>query len=138
VRPAAIEPENHLWLQMHDICAPLDGYIAPQAEHVEQLIAFVQRWPRETALVMHCYAGVSRSSAAALVSVCALSPASDEQAVALALRRASATATPNLRIVAIADDLLARRGRMVRAIEAIGSGFVVPEALPFRLDLCGY
>jgi len=138
VRPASIEPENHLWLQMHDISAPLDGYVAPQTEHVERLIAFVQRWPRETALVMHCYAGVSRSSAAAFVSVCALSPASDERAVAFALRRASPTATPNIRIVAIADDLLARRGRMVRAVESIGSGIVVPEALPFRLDLCGH
>jgi predicted protein tyrosine phosphatase len=136
--PATISPENHLWLQVHDIAVPLDGYIIPQTKHVEQLIAFVQRWPRETALVIHCYAGVSRSSAAAFVSVCALSPASDEQAVAFALRRASPTATPNIRIVAIADDLLGRRGRMVRAVEAIGSGVVGTAALPFRLDLCGH
>lgn len=136
-RPAVIAPENHLWLQLHDISAPRDGYVAPQTEHVEQLIAFVQRWPRETALVMHCYAGVSRSSAAAFVSVCALSPASDERAVAGTLRRASPTATPNPRIVAIADHLLARRGRMVRAVEAIGSGVLAPEARPFRLDLPG-
>jgi predicted protein tyrosine phosphatase len=135
MRPAAIAPENHLWLQLHDISAPLEGYVAPQTEHVEQLIAFVQRWPRETALVMHCYAGVSRSSAAAFVSVCALSPASDERAIAAALRRASPTATPNSRIVAIADHLLARRGRMVSAVEAIGSGVVVLDARPFRLDV---
>src|SRR6266446_8641937 len=44
-RPARIVPENHLWLQLHDISAPQDGYVAPQTEHVEQLIAFVQRWP---------------------------------------------------------------------------------------------
>jgi predicted protein tyrosine phosphatase len=137
MRPAMIAPENHLWLQLHDISAPLDGYVAPQIEHVEQLIAFVQRWPRQTALVVHCYAGVSRSSAAAFVSVCALSPASDEGAIAGALRRASPTATPNPRIVAIADYLLARRGRMVRAVEAIGSGMIAPEARPFRLDLPG-
>jgi predicted protein tyrosine phosphatase len=137
-RPAMVTPENHLWLQLHDISAPLDGYVAPQPEHVEQLIAFVHRWPRETALVIHCYAGVSRSSAAAFVSVCTLSPASDERTVATTLRRASPTATPNIRIVAIADDLLARRGRMVRAVEAIGCGIVVPEARPFRLGLSGH
>ena len=134
-RPAIIEPDNHLWLQLHDISAPQDGYVAPQIEHVEQLIAFVQRWPREQALVIHCYAGVSRSSAAAFVAVCALSPESDERAIAIALRRASPTATPNIRIVAIADHLLSRRGRMVRAVEAIGVGLVAPEATPFRLDL---
>src|SRR5260370_5652291 len=65
MRPAPIAPENHLWLQVHDIIVPQDGYGAPQTEHVEQLIAFVQRWPRETALVIHCYAGVSPSSSAA-------------------------------------------------------------------------
>jgi predicted protein tyrosine phosphatase len=134
-RPATIAPENHLWLQLHDISAPQEGYVAPQIEHVERLIAFVQRWPRERALVVHCYAGVSRSSAAAFVAVCALSPESDEQALAIALRRASPTATPNSRIVAIADQLLARRGRMVSAVEAIGIGVVAPEAAPFRLKL---
>lgn len=137
-RPATIAPENHLWLQLHDISAPQDGYVAPQIEHVEKLIAFVQRWPREQALVIHCYAGVSRSSAAAFTAVCALSPESDERAIATALRRASSTATPNIRIVGIADELLARRGRMVSAVEAIGVGVVAPEAEPFRLQLSGH
>jgi predicted protein tyrosine phosphatase len=137
-RPAAIAPENHLWLQLHDISAPLHGYVTPESEHVERLIAFVRRWPRQTPMVVHCYAGVSRSTAAAFVSVCALNPASDEQAVAAALRRASPTATPNIRIVALADHLLGRSGRMVRAVEAIGPGMVVPEAQPFRLDLAGH
>ena len=138
MRPAAIAAENHLWLQLHDISTPLDGYVTPQTEHVEQLIAFVRRWPRETPLVMHCYAGVSRSTAAAFVSVCALSPASDEHAVAAALRRASPTATPNRRIVTLADHLLERSGRMIKAIEAIGPGMVVAETTPFRLDLAGH
>jgi predicted protein tyrosine phosphatase len=134
-RPAAIAAENHLWLQLDDISVPQDGFVAPQIEHVEQLIAFVGRWPRESALVIHCHAGISRSSAAAFVAACALSPASDEQAIAIALRRASPTATPNIRIVAIADQLLVRGGRMVTAVQAIGTGVVAPEAEPFRLDL---
>lgn len=134
-RPATIAPENHLWLLLHDISAPEDGFVAPQVEHVERLIAFVRRWPREAALVVHCYAGVSRSSAAAFVAACALSPTSDERDIAVALRRASPTATPNIRIVAIADQLLSRRGRMVSAVEAIGAGVMAPEAQPFRLDL---
>jgi len=136
--PATIAPENHLWLQLHDISAPQEGYVAPQIEHVEKLIAFVQRWPRQQALVIHCYAGVSRSSAAAFTAVCALSPESDERAIATALRRASSTATPNIRIVGIADQLLARRGRMVSAVEAIGAGVVAPEEEPFRLQLSGH
>ena len=137
-RPDAIMPENHLWLQLHDINAPLEGYVTPESAHVEALIGFVRRWPREAPLVVHCYAGVSRSTAAAFVSVCALNPASDEQAIAAALRRASPTATPNIRIVALADNLLGRGGRMVRAVEAIGPGMVASEAQPFRLELAGH
>src|ERR1700681_475529 len=137
-RPPAIAPHNHLWLQLHDISAPMDGYVTPESEHVEELIDFVRRWPRETPLVVHCYAGISRSTAAAFVSVCALNPASEEHAIAAALRRASPTATPNIRIVTLADQLLGRGGRMVRAVEAIGVGVAAPEAQPFRLALAGH
>jgi predicted protein tyrosine phosphatase len=135
LRPAAIAAENHLWLQLHDISAPLEGYVTPETEHVEQLIAFVRRWPRDTPLVVHCYAGVSRSTAAAFVSVCALNPQSEERSIASALRRASPTATPNSRIVTLADHLLGRDGRMIEAVDAIGPGAIVGEALPFRLDV---
>jgi len=137
-RPSAITPENHLWLQLHDISAPLDGHVHPETEHVAELLAFVRRWPRETPLVVHCYAGISRSTAAAFVSVCALNPLSDESAIAQALRRCSPTATPNARIVALADDLLGRRGRMIKAVEAIGQGQVAAEGQPFRLELSGH
>jgi predicted protein tyrosine phosphatase len=140
-RPAEIAPENHLWLQVHDISEPLEGFVLPQPEHVEQLIEFVRRWPRDTALVVHCYAGVSRSSAAAFVALCALNPAGDERAIAAALRRASPTASPNIRIVTIADQLLSRDGRMIRAIEAIGQGDDLEDidgASPFRLEISGH
>jgi predicted protein tyrosine phosphatase len=44
-------------------------------------------------------------------------------------------ATPNIRIVSLADRLLGRDGRMVAAIETIGRGCLAEEAAPFRLDL---
>jgi predicted protein tyrosine phosphatase len=137
-RPAAITAENHLWLQVHDITDPVEGYVMPQQGHVEELIAFVQRWPREKPLIIHCYAGISRSTAAAFVTVCALNPGSDERNVAKALRLASPTATPNIRIVTIADQLLGRQGRMIKAIKAIGTGLVMSEALPFRIATAGH
>jgi predicted protein tyrosine phosphatase len=42
---------------------------------------------------------------------------------------------PNVAIVSIADRLLARDGRMVRAIETIGPGDMAMEGRPFRLDI---
>jgi predicted protein tyrosine phosphatase len=55
--------------------------------------------------------------------------------IAWDIRRASRTAQPNARIVSIADRLLARDGRMVRAIETIGPGHLAAEGDPFRLDI---
>jgi predicted protein tyrosine phosphatase len=120
---------------MHDISAPLDGYIVPGEEHVADLIDFVREWDRQAPLVVHCYMGISRSTASAFASVCALNPHRDEEKIALALRRASPTATPNMRIVSLADRLLGRDGRMIAAIETIGRGVLTAEAAPFRLDL---
>jgi predicted protein tyrosine phosphatase len=134
-RPVAIVPENHLWLRLHDISAPLDGYIVPGEQHVADLLNFVRGWDRRAPLVMHCYAGISRSTASAFASVCALSPHRDERSIAQALRLASPTATPNIRIVSLADRLLGRAGRMTSAIETIGRGILASEAEPFRLDL---
>ena len=81
-RPSAIVEKNHLWLRMHDISAPLDGYILPHEEHVAHLISFVRRWDRRTPLVVHCYAGISRSTASAFTTVCALNPHRDERSIA--------------------------------------------------------
>jgi predicted protein tyrosine phosphatase len=134
-RPSAILADNHLILGMDDIVMPIEGYIAPADEHVSQLIAFVRGWDRAAPMVVHCYAGISRSPAGAYIAACALNPSRDEQAIAQALRRASPTATPNARLVALADRLLARNGRMVAAIEGIGQGAMAYEGTPFRLDL---
>jgi predicted protein tyrosine phosphatase len=134
-RPDCIAPENHLWLRFHDISAPLDGYVMPGEQHVAELLDFVREWDRQAPLVVHCYMGISRSTATAFTTVCALNPRRDEDNIAQALRRASPTATPNRRIVSIADRLLGRDGRMIAAIETIGRGVLTAEAEPFRLDI---
>jgi len=134
-RPRSIAPDNHLILGMDDIATPLDGYTHPAEEHVIELIEFVQRWDRRAPLVMHCYAGISRSTAGAFIATCALNPERNEAAVAQAIRRSSATAMPNIMLVGHADRILGRRGRMIAAVEAIGPGEPAYDGTPFRLDL---
>jgi predicted protein tyrosine phosphatase len=134
-RPRTILEANHLILGMDDISAPLDGYVMPGDEHVRRLIDFVRGWDRRRPMVVHCYAGISRSTAGAYVAACALNPRRDEVAIAHELRRVSPTATPNARIVSLADEMLGRAGRMVAAIDAIGRGEMAYEGVPFRLDL---
>src|SRR5437868_3167171 len=134
-RPESILETNHLLLDMDDISSPLDGYVLPGEEHVAQLVDFVTEWDRTAPLVVHCYAGISRSTAGAFITACALNPQRDERQIARALRLASPTAYPNIRIVQLADRMLKRNGRMVNAIEAIGRGEMAHAAMPFRLDL---
>ena len=134
-RPVAIAPERHLYLAISDIVAPMPGQALPESSHLEDLVAFVRAWDRLEPMLIHCFAGVSRSTAAAFIAACALSPSRDEFEIARALRVASPTATPNARLIALGDGALGRRGRMIDAIAAIGRGRECFEGTPFALEL---
>lgn len=131
--PAAIQPANHMRLLIHDISEPVDGYIAPDDEHVAQLLDFAAGWDRLGPMVIHCWAGISRSTAAAFITLCALNPEAPEPVIARLLREASATAYPNRLMIRLGDAALGRAGRMLAAVEAIGRGEVASEAIPFSL-----
>jgi predicted protein tyrosine phosphatase len=131
--PPGIAPSHHLRIAVNDISEPQEGLVHPNEAHVEEIIRFADAWGRQGHLVVHCWAGISRSTAAAFITLCALNPETPERLVAERLRKASVTATPNRLLVRLADDLLGRRGRMVSAVEAIGLGEPANEALPFSL-----
>jgi predicted protein tyrosine phosphatase len=134
-RPASVLVDNHLLLDMDDIVVEMDGYVPPSEAHVEKLIDFVTRWNRTAPIVVHCYAGISRSTAGAFITACALNPTRDETSIAKLIRDSSPTAIPNMRLVTLADKILGRQGRMVKAVQAIGPGLSAYEGVPFRLDL---
>jgi predicted protein tyrosine phosphatase len=133
--PAGIGPANHMRLHIDDIAEPMDGLVAPDAGHVAQLLQFALAWDRQGHMVIHCWAGISRSTAAAFITLCALNPEADEALVARMLRAASPTAYPNRLMVRLGDAALGRRGRMLQAVEAIGRGEVATEAVPFSLPV---
>lgn len=132
-RPHSILPERHLRLHVHDISEPLVGHVHPDATHVEEIIAFARAWAGQGPMVVHCWAGISRSTAAAYTALCSINPDLPEALIAERLRQASPTAYPNRLMIRLADQALGRNGRMVRAIDAIGRGVVAGEALPFGI-----
>jgi predicted protein tyrosine phosphatase len=134
-RPALIEPDRHLHIAMSDIVEPIEGQVLPDETHVRALLDFVAEWDRAEPLLIHCFAGVSRSTAAAFIAACALNPDLAETTIAQRIRAASPTATPNARMVAIADEILGREGRMTAAARAIGRGVDCFEGVPFALEL---
>ncbi|HEX7758468.1 MAG TPA: hypothetical protein VF459_03135 [Caulobacteraceae bacterium] len=131
--PAGIAPDRHLKLGVHDISAPEADMVAPDAAMVERILTFAQTWDGRMPMLVHCWAGISRSTATAFTLACERNPHSDELEIALALRRASPSAYPNRRIVALADNILDRRGRMLEAVEAMGSANFAVEGAVFEL-----
>ncbi len=119
-------PETRrLRLTFHDISEARDGLTSPDARHIRNLLAFLERWRGEAAdasLIVHCWAGISRSPAAAFIAACLLHPDRDEMSLASGLRVLAPDVTPNIRMIRIADTLLERRGRMEAAVRAIGRG----------------
>ena len=133
--PRGIATERHLRLYFHDIVQQMDGHVPPKAADAERLIAFLQGWDREKPMLIHCWAGISRSTAAAYTALCLFRPQADEEELAWDLRDASPSATPNRLIVSFTDHILGRDGRMVKAIEKIGRGADAFEGTPFKLKL---
>ena len=69
-------------------------------------------------LLIHCQVGVSRSTAIALAILAdRLGPGQEGEALQ-ALLRLRPQAIPNLLVVSLADDLLARNGALRRAVSA--------------------
>lgn len=132
--------DRHLRLAFHDVHDPEPGMVVPSVEHVRELLRFVAAWDRARPILIHCRAGIGRSTAAAYVVACNASPGADELEIAAALRRAAPLARPNQRLVDLADHATGRNGRMSAAIAATGRGLAwieVDEGEPFRLPLAG-
>jgi len=125
--PAGVRSERHLRVAVHDISEPMEGSVVPGEAHVRELIKFLCDWPGSGPLLLHCYAGVSRSTAAALIAL-TLRAKDREMEAAQVLRDAAPHAHPNARIIALADQLLDRNGRLIAARSAMGPGEPVGEA----------
>jgi predicted protein tyrosine phosphatase len=135
VRPTVIAEQNHLWLSLHDIAEPQEGMTLPGEQDMRTLLDFAESWDRAKPLVINCYAGISRSTASAYIIAAALQPSRDEEELAQKLRTVSPSATPNPRLIALADAMLGRQGRMIDAVKSIGRGADAFEGVPFELDV---
>ncbi len=131
--PFEIAPDNHLRVQVHDISEPVAGSIPPGEEHIRELIDFLHDWPADAPLLVHCYAGISRSTATALIA--RVVKTGDPFDAAIALRRAAPHAKPNSLIIALADDILGLDGRLIEATLAMGEGVITEENVLVELSV---
>ena len=129
----SVQGDNHLRLTFNDVSVDSPGLVAPGAHDMAKLLTFIRNWDQTSPMLIHCWAGVSRSTAAGFIATCLLQPEREEEELAWALRKASPSATPNPMLIKLADEALGRDGRMRRAIADIGRGADAFEGAPFRL-----
>jgi len=131
--PAAL----HLKLGVNDIIDPAAGTAPPAREHVDALLAFSRSWDAQQPLLIHCWAGISRSMASAFTILCDRLGPGREIEIARAIRRRAPHAQPNRLLVSHADDALGRDGRMVLALNSMGPPLLVEEGVTTAFPLVG-
>ena len=136
--PQGVAPLHHLRISVNDVSDPATAEQPPAPDHVEAILTFADNWNAERPLLVHCWAGISRSMAAAFILLNQRLGAGHEITIANAMRRRAPHAYPNALLVRYADIHLGRDGAMVRAVESMGRGLVVAEGecveLPLALD----
>jgi predicted protein tyrosine phosphatase len=133
--PKGFAAERHLKLGVNDISDPEAGDNPPGRDHIERLLAFSRSWNASQPLLIHCWAGISRSMASAYAVLCDRLGPGREAEIAIAIRRRAAHANPNRLLVRHADDALGRGGRMLEALSVMGPPLMVLEGVTTAFPL---
>ena len=118
---AGFPPHRRLALRFHDIIDPAPARLPPSRADVERLLAFASELSErpDGHLLVHCHAGVSRSTAATALILAQAHPERTAEEVLEAVARLRPRAWPNLRMLELGDALLGRDGKIVGAAAAI-------------------
>lgn len=112
-----------LELRFFDVIEPDDPDPGPRAEHIDQVLRFgrdlIAEPPPQAHLLVHCHAGISRSTASMALILAQALPQQPAEAIMAEILRIREKAWPNLRIVEMGDALLGRGGTLVAAAHAV-------------------
>ena len=115
----AFGEHEKLELRFHDVIEEDAGMVAPSEDDVARLLAFgrdLMAEPRNDAhLLVHCHAGISRSTASMALILAQALPVVSAHEVMREIVRIRPKAWPNLRIIEIGDSMLSRNGELVAA-----------------------
>jgi len=118
----AYDPHHRTEMHFSDAIEPGPAIVLPQAHHVEEILAFGANFQRDLAargeghLLIHCHAGISRSTAAMTTLLVQADPEATEERIFERLVAIRPKAWPNSRMIGFADDLLGLGGRLTEAL----------------------
>ena len=115
----AYDPHFRATLRFHDAIEPDRDVLLPQKADVEAILTFGRDAAEAGGLLIHCHAGISRSTAATLMILAQAHPHEGEDELAERLLQTRPQAWPNSRMITFADELLDRNGRLMTAIAGI-------------------
>jgi len=130
--PLGFSARNHHRIPVHDISTPAPGMTIPGIEHATAILECASQWRREGTYVVHCWAGVSRSGAAALLTLASLHPGRETD-VARYMRARSIFAQPNRALIRAGDEVMGLNGRLVEAVEAMSPADLTAYGTPYRM-----
>ncbi len=115
----AFDPHFRATFRFHDAIEPAPGVVLPERADVEAILAFGREAGDVSHLLIHCHAGISRSTAAMLMILADAHGNESEDDAAERLLAIRLQAWPNSRMIAFADELLGRDGRLTAAVSGI-------------------
>ena len=107
-----------LVLCFDDIASPKDDWVLPSKKHVQSALNFADEL-RGGSLLIHCHAGISRSSAVALAIIAKGLGAGKEKQAFKELERINPNCAPNALIVRFADEILERGGALYKMAKSM-------------------
>jgi predicted protein tyrosine phosphatase len=109
--------------RFHDIIDPTPGMVLPSPADVTAILDFGRTLalePRPPAtLLVHCHAGISRSTASMALVIAQARPDLPANAVLAIIHGIREKAWPNLRLIELGDHALGRDGQLVEAAFAL-------------------
>ncbi len=116
----AFDPHLRTTLYFHVEIEPRPGVVLPDRADIETILAFGREVGVDLRhLLIHCHAGIFRSTAAMTMILTQAFPNESEEAIVDRLLRIRPQAWPNSRMIGFADELLGRRGRLSAAVAGI-------------------
>ena len=114
-------PHKRLTLRFDDVIEPGTGLLPPEPHHIEALLEFGKGLASAIDdplghLLVHCHAGISRSTASMTILLAEARPDTDEDTIFAHIREIRSQAWPNSRMIGMADALLGRDGRLLAAL----------------------
>ena len=114
-----------------DIAIPTPGKRSATKDDIRKILSFAKHAP--SPVLIHCFAGISRSTAVAYAILCQSHGPGEEDVCMERLLRARPQAAPNAFIVALADEVLERNGAMNAAYEKVMRRYIIGGATDAEL-----